>query len=87
MFLTMRRCGLLSSSLSEAGLPLGRYTIEVAASDSGGDHVDDANAGSLAYVLQPNLSITLSPSSFSFGDEVTIAAPKPVLTQTARPRR
>jgi hypothetical protein len=54
-------------------LPLGNYTIEVQASDQGGDSTDDTDAGTLAYLIQPTVALSVSPATYSYGQEVTFS--------------
>jgi hypothetical protein len=54
-------------------LPLGTYTIEVQASDQGGDSTDDTDAGTLAYLIQPTVTLSVSPAAFSYGQNVTLS--------------
>ncbi len=54
-------------------LPLGSYRIEVKAADQGGDTTDDADAGVLAYLIQPTVTLTVSPAAYSYGQQVTIS--------------
>ena len=54
-------------------LPLGSYRIEVTAADDGGDTTDDSDAGTLAYLVQPAITLTVSPATVSYGQQVTIS--------------
>jgi hypothetical protein len=54
-------------------LPLGSYTIEVRASDQGGDSTDDTDAGTLAYLIQPSVALSVSPATYSYGQDVTFS--------------
>jgi hypothetical protein len=54
-------------------LPLGSYRIEVTAADDGGDTTDDTDAGTLAYLVQPAITLTVSPATVSYGQQVTIS--------------
>lgn len=54
-------------------LPLGTYTIGVSASDTGGDTTSVPNAGTLAFLVQPTLTLTASPSTVSYGQTLTFS--------------
>jgi hypothetical protein len=54
-------------------LPLGNYSIEVKATDQGGDSTDSTDAGTLAYLIEPVATLSVSPASYSFGQNVTIS--------------
>jgi len=54
-------------------LPLGTYSIEVRASDQGGDTTDTPDAGTLAYLIQPLLTLSVNPTSYSLGQNVTLS--------------
>ena len=54
-------------------LPLGSYRVEVKAADQGGDTTDDTTAGTLAYLIQPTVTLAVSPAAYSYGQQVTIS--------------
>jgi hypothetical protein len=63
----------IPSGSGPGALPLGSYRIEVKAADQGGDTTDDADAGTLAYLIQPTVRLTVSPAAYSYGQQVTIS--------------
>jgi hypothetical protein len=56
-----------------AQLPLGSYTIAVQAADNGGDTADNTDAGTLAFIVYPTVTLSVSPSTFSYGQTVTFS--------------
>jgi hypothetical protein len=54
-------------------LPLGTYSIEVKASDQGGDSTDTTDAGTLAYLILPVVTLSVSPAAYSLGQNVTLS--------------
>ena len=63
----------VATPITVAQLPLGTYTIGVSASDAGGDTVSVPDAGTLAYLVQPTLTLTASPTNPSYGQTVTFS--------------
>jgi hypothetical protein len=63
----------VSSPITQEQLALGTYTVEVQASDTGGDTTNDTDAGTLALLVYPTVQLTVSPTSFSYGEDVTLS--------------
>lgn len=63
----------VSTPISQTSLPLGTYTVAVQAQDSGGDTLDDPDAGSLGFVVEPTLTLSASPATYSYGQSVTFS--------------
>ncbi|HEY1616089.1 MAG TPA: hypothetical protein VGG25_00645 [Streptosporangiaceae bacterium] len=53
-------------------LPLGSYTISVTATDSGGGTSTNANAGTLNYLIQPELTLSASPTTVDYQHQKVI---------------
>jgi hypothetical protein len=56
----------VSTPISTSQLTLGSYTVAVDAADSGGDSVTGAAAGTLAFVIQPTVTLTASPATLTY---------------------
>lgn len=63
----------VSSPITQAELPLGSYTIAVQASDTGGDQANFTDAGTLAFIVYPTLTLSVSPNPVAFGQTVTLS--------------
>ncbi len=63
----------VATPITTTELPLGTYTIGVSASDTGGDTASNPDAGTLAFLVQPTLTLAASPSSVSYGDNLTFS--------------
>ncbi len=63
----------VSSPITQAELPLGSYTIAIQASDTGGDQADFTDAGTLAFIVYPTLTLSVSPNPVSYGETVTLS--------------
>jgi len=63
----------VATPITVSQLPLGTYTIGVSASDTGGDTTDVADAGTLAYLIQPTISLAASPTAVSYGQTLTFS--------------
>jgi hypothetical protein len=62
-----------SETIPEAQLQLGMYTIAVQASDTAGNDVDIMDAGTLAFIVYPTLTLSVSPTTVSYGQTVTVS--------------
>jgi hypothetical protein len=63
----------VASPITLGQLPLGTYTVEVQAKDTGGDTADNKNAGTLPFIVNPKLTLAVSPSTYSYGQTVTLS--------------
>jgi hypothetical protein len=63
----------VATPITVAQLPLGTYTIGVSASDNGGDTASVPDAGTLAFLVQPAITLTASPSTVSYGQTLTFS--------------
>ena len=63
----------VGSSITLRQLPLGTYTVEVQAKDTGGDTADNKSAGTLAFIVNPKLTLAVSPSTYSYGQTVALS--------------
>src|ERR1700722_6634380 len=63
----------VGTPITVSQLPLGTYTVEVQATDTGGDTADAKNAGTLAFLVKPALTLTVDPSSYALGQTVTLS--------------
>jgi hypothetical protein len=65
----------LTTPITQSQLPLGTYTVEVTASDSGGDTVSDVTAsGELSMILSPTVTMSASTTTLSwFQQSVTFS--------------
>jgi len=63
----------VATPITVSQLPLGTYTIGVSASDTGGDTTDASDAGTLAYLVQPTITLAASPSTVSYGQTLTFS--------------
>jgi hypothetical protein len=63
----------VATPITVAQLPLGTYTIGVSASDTGGDTASVSDAGTLAYLIQPTITLAASPSTVSYGQTLTFS--------------
>jgi hypothetical protein len=63
----------VKSSITQKQLALGYYSITVRAADTGGDTVNKARAGTLAFVVHPSVSLSVSPSTYSYLNNVKIS--------------
>jgi hypothetical protein len=62
----------VKSSITQKQLALGYYSITVRAADTGGDTVNRAH-GTLAFVVYPSVSLSVSPATYSYLNDVHIA--------------
>jgi hypothetical protein len=63
----------VKSPISMSKLALGAYSITVHAADTDGDAVTKSRAGTLDFVIEPQISVSVSPSTYSYGNNVTIS--------------
>jgi hypothetical protein len=63
----------VATPITVTQLPLGTYTIGVSASDTGGDTANVPDAGTLAFLVQPTITLSTSPSSVSYGQTLTFS--------------
>ena len=63
----------VTTPITQQQLPLGTYTIAVQAADTGGDSTDDPGAGTLLFLVEPTLTLNVSPTTYSYGQDVTIS--------------
>ena len=56
----------LSSPVTQAELPLGSYTVDITASDSGGGSATINDFTTLAWLIQPTITLTASQTTFSY---------------------
>ncbi len=63
----------VTSPISQEQLALGTYSITVQASDTGGGSVTVPDAGALAFVIYPTVTLSVSPTTFSYGQTVTLS--------------
>jgi hypothetical protein len=63
----------VKSSITQKQLSLGYYSITVHAADTGGDTVNKAGAGTLAFVVYPAVSLLVSPTTYSYLNNVKIS--------------
>lgn len=63
----------VTAPITQLQLPLNTYSITVSAADTGGDTVDEADAGTLAYVIQPTVTLSASPGTVSYGQDITLS--------------
>ena len=63
----------VATPITVSQLPLGTYTVGVSASDTGGDTASVSDAGTLAYLIQPTITLTASPSTISLGQTITFS--------------
>jgi hypothetical protein len=63
----------VKSSITQKQLALGYYSITVRAADTGGDTVNRARAGTLAFVVYPSVSLLVSPTTYSYLNDVHIS--------------
>jgi hypothetical protein len=56
----------VSTPISTSQLTLGSYNVTVDAQDSGGDSVTGAAAGTLAFVIQPTVTLSASPATLTY---------------------
>jgi hypothetical protein len=63
----------VATPITVAQLPLGTYTIGVSASDTGGDTANVSDAGTLAFLVQPTITLAASPSAVSYGQTLTFS--------------
>ncbi len=63
----------VTSPITQEQLALGSYSVTVQASDTGGDSVTVPDAGTLAFVVYPTVTLSVSPATFSYGQTVTLS--------------
>jgi hypothetical protein len=63
----------VTTPITQTQLPLGQYSAAVTASDTGGDHADAPDAGTFAFVIYPDVTLAVTPSTFSLGQTVTLS--------------
>ena len=63
----------VATPITVSQLPLGSYTIGVSASDTGGDTASVSDAGTLAYLIQPTITLAASPPTVSYGQTLTFS--------------
>jgi hypothetical protein len=63
----------VATPITQTQLPLGRYSAAVIASDSGGDHADVPDAGTFAFLIYPTVTLSVTPSTYSYGQTVTLS--------------
>lgn len=57
----------ISTPITTSQLLLGTYTVTVDAADADGDSLTGAEAGQLAFLIQPALTLTAAPAALSYG--------------------
>lgn len=63
----------VASPITQKQLALGRYSITVMAADTGGDTADAQDVGTLALVVYPTVTLSVSPVKISYGQTVTFS--------------
>jgi hypothetical protein len=63
----------VASPITTTQLPLGTYSITVTASDTGGGKADAQDIGTLAFVIYPTVTLSVTPAQFSYGQDVTLS--------------
>jgi hypothetical protein len=63
----------VASPITTSELPLGSYLVTISAADTGGDTVTDRGAYTLLFLEQQAITLSVSPDSFSYGQQVTLA--------------
>ncbi len=58
---------VVTSPITEAQLPIGSYTIDVDATDTGGASASVADVGSFQFLIVPSLTFTPSPKAIDYG--------------------
>jgi hypothetical protein len=61
--------GTWSTTIPSGAIAAGNYTISVSAGDSDSNTVDDADAGTLAYLYQPTLTANVNVATIDYGDQ------------------
>jgi hypothetical protein len=59
----------LNSPITTTQLSLGTYTVDASATDSGGDSVTGADAGTLYFVVVPTITLTATPTNVDYGNQ------------------
>jgi hypothetical protein len=60
----------VNAPITEQQLALGSYQVTVDATDSGGDSISGAAAGTLGYLIEPTVTATASPTTISYTEPV-----------------
>jgi hypothetical protein len=59
----------LNSPITTTQLPLGTYTVDASATDSGGDSATGADAGTLYFVVVPTITLAATPTTVDYGNQ------------------
>jgi hypothetical protein len=59
----------LNSPITTTQLPLGTYTVDASATDSGGDSVTGTDAGTLDFVVVPTITLTATPATVDYDSQ------------------